>query len=102
MKSAFTHWANLEAARDEHHRGPLEIRQFSRILCNVDFLDWQVWHFEFEQESTDSRAIGVKQPIIQAAGSKAHYRPNSLLSSLPPRLIYSAGRTTDIEEPGTK
>ncbi len=70
MKSAFTHWAKWEAARDEHHRGPLEIRQFSRILCNVDFLEWQMWHFEFEQESTDSRAMEsshllFKQPVAR-------------------------------------
>ncbi len=41
----------------ENHRGPFEIRQCSRILSNVDFVELFVRNLEFEQESADGRAI---------------------------------------------
>ncbi len=41
----------------ENHGGPFEIRQCSRILSNIDFLELYVRHLEFEQESADGRAI---------------------------------------------
>ncbi len=66
---------------EEHHGGPFEIHQCSRILSNVNFLELYVRNLEFKQESVEDRAI---------VSSKAQCQPNYPLPSLPPgiRLRY--------------
>ncbi len=62
--------AELGIIWKEHHGGPFEIRQCSRILSNVDFLELYVRNLEFKQESADGRAIEAshllfKQPEVR-------------------------------------
>ncbi len=49
--------AELGIIWKDHHGCPFEIRQFSRILSNVDFPELYVRNSEFEQESADGRAV---------------------------------------------
>ncbi len=49
--------AELGIFSKKHHGGPFEIRQCSRILCNVDFLELYVRNLEFVKESADGRFI---------------------------------------------
>ncbi len=49
--------AELGIIWKEHHGCPFEIRQCSRKLCNVDFLELCVRNLEFEHEFADGRAI---------------------------------------------
>ncbi len=62
--------AELDIIRKEHHGGWFEIRQCSRILSNVDFLELYVRNLEFEQESADGRAIESSHLLFKQPGAK--------------------------------
>ncbi len=57
--------AELGIIRKEHHGGSFEIRQYLRILSNVDFLELPVRHLEFEQARADGRVHLEKRPYLK-------------------------------------
>ncbi len=59
----------------EHHGGPFDIRQCSRILFNVDSLDLYVRNLEFEQESADGRAIESSHLLFKQPGTRLNADP---------------------------
>ncbi len=59
----------------EYHGGPFEIRQCSRILSNVVFLDLYVRNLEFEQESADGRAIASSYLLFKQPGTRPNADP---------------------------
>ncbi len=62
--------AELGIIWKEHHGGPFEIRQCSRILSNVDFLELYVRTLEFEQESIAGRAIESSHLLLRQPGAR--------------------------------
>ncbi len=66
---------NLMIIWKEHHRGPFEIRQCSRILANADFLEMYVRNLVFEQESADGRAIESSHLIFKQPGARLNADP---------------------------
>ncbi len=67
--------AELGIIWKEHHGGPFEIRQCSRILSNVDFLELYVGNLEFEQESADGRAIESGHLLFKQPGARLNADP---------------------------
>ncbi len=67
--------AELGIIWKEHHGGPFEIRQCSRMLSNVAFLELHVRHFEFEQESADGRAIETSHLLSKQPGARLNTGP---------------------------
>ncbi len=67
--------AELGIIWKKHHGGLFEIRQCSRILSNVDFLELHVRHLEFEQESTDCRAIESSHLLFKQPGARLNADP---------------------------
>ncbi len=67
--------AELGIIWKEHHGGPIEIRQCSCILSNVDFLKLYVWNLEFEQESTDEIAIESRHLLFKHPGARLNANP---------------------------
>ncbi len=67
--------AELGIIWKEHHGGPFEIRKCSRILSNVDFLEFYVRNLEFEQESADGRAIESSHLLFKQPGARLNADP---------------------------
>ncbi len=59
----------------EHNGGPFEIRQCSRVLSNVGFLELYVRHLEFEQESADGRAIESSHLLFKQPRARLNADP---------------------------
>ncbi len=67
--------AELGIIWKEQRGGPFEIRQCSRILSYVDFLELYVRKLEFEQESADGRAIGSSHLLLKQPRARLNADP---------------------------
>ncbi len=67
--------AGLGIIWKEHHRGSFKIRQCSRILFNVYFLELYVRNLEFEQESAHSIAIESSHLLFKQPGARLNADP---------------------------
>ncbi len=67
--------AKLGIIWKEHHGGPFEIRQCSRILSNSDFLELYVRNLKFEQESADGRATEASHLLFKQSGARLKADP---------------------------
>ncbi len=67
--------AKLGIIWKEHHGGPFEIRQCSRILSNVVFLELYVRNLEFKRESADGRANASSHLLFKLQRARINADP---------------------------